>query len=51
MSKIEPGQGNQKLIRADVPTLPVELDRLKLSMLAKELWYYDIPFMHITIGS
>ena len=35
----------------DVPALPVELARLKLSMLAKEAWYYDAPFMHVTIGS
>ena len=39
------------LMRADVPVLPVELARLKLSMLAKEAWYYDVPFMHMTIGS
>ena len=48
MSRIEPAQGNQKLMRADVPALPVELARLKLSMLAKEAWYYDVPFMHVT---
>ena len=36
---------------ADVPALPVELARLKLSMLAKEAWYYDVSFMHATIGS
>ena len=53
MSRIEPAQGNQKLMRADVPALPVELARLKLSMLAKEVWYmyYDVPFMHVTFGS
>ena len=51
MSRIEPAQGNQKLMRADVPALPVELARLKLSMLAKEAWYYDVPFMHVTVGS
>ena len=51
MSRIEPAQGNQKLMRADVPVLPVELARLKLSMLAKEAWYYNVPFMHVTIGS
>ena len=49
MSRIEPGQGNQKLMRAYVPVLPVELARLKLSMLVKEAWYYDVPFMHMTI--
>ena len=49
MSKIEPAQGNQKLMRADVPVLPVELARLKLSMLAKEAWCYDVPSMHVTI--
>ena len=37
MSRIEPAQGKQKLMRADVPALPVELARLKLSMLAKEV--------------
>ena len=35
----------------DVLALPVELVRLKLSMLAKEAWYYDVPFMHVTICS
>ena len=38
-------------MRADVPALLEELARLKLSMLAKEVWYYDVPFMHVTIGS
>ena len=51
MSRIEPAQDNQKFLMADVPAFPVELDRLKLSMLAKEAWYYDVPFMHVTIGS
>ena len=51
MSRIEPAQGNQKLMRADVPALPVELARLKLSMLAKEAWYYDVLFKSVTIGS
>ena len=36
-------------MRADVPALTVELARLKLSMLAKEAWYYDVPFIHVTI--
>ena len=47
---IEPAQGNQKLMRADVPALPVELAILKFSMLTKEVWYYDVPFVHVTIG-
>ena len=51
MSRIEPAQGNQKSMRADVPALTVELARLKFSMLAKETWYYAVPFMHVTIGS
>ena len=51
MSMIEPAQGNQKLMRADVPALPVELTRLKLSTLTKEVSYYNVPFMHVTIGS
>ena len=51
MSRIEPAQGNLKLMRAAVPALPVELARLKFSMLAKEVWYYNVPFMHVTIGS
>ena len=46
MSRIEPAQGNQELMRVDVPVLPLELARLKLFMLAKEAWYYDVPFMH-----
>ena len=50
MSRIEPTEGNQKLMRANVPTLPVELARLELSMLATEAWYYDVPLMHVTIG-
>ena len=50
MSKIEPAQDNQKLMRAGVPVLPVELARLKLSSLAKEAWYYDVPFLHVTVG-
>ena len=51
MSRIEPTQDSQKFMRAEVPALPVELARLKLSMLAKKAWYYDVPFMHATIGS
>ena len=51
MSRFEPAQGNQKLMRADMLALPVELARLKLSKLAKEAWYYNVPFMHVTIGS
>ena len=51
MSRIEPAQCNQKLTRADVPVLRIELARLKLSMIAKEAWYYDVPFVHVTIGS
>ena len=39
-----------KLMRANVPALPVELTRLKPSMLAKEAWYYDVPFMRVTVG-
>ena len=50
MSKIEPAQNNQKLMREEVSVLPVELTRLKLSMLTKKVWYYDVPFMHVTIG-
>ena len=45
MSRMEPAQGNQKLMRANMPGLPVELTRLKLSMMTKETWYYDVPFM------
>ena len=51
MSRIEPAQGKQKLMRAVVPALPEELTNLKLSMLAKEGWYYNVPFMHVTVGS
>ena len=51
MRRIEPAQGNQKLIGADVPALPVKPARLKLSMLVKEACYYDVPFMHVTIGN
>ena len=48
MSWIEPVQGNQKLMRADLLALPVELARLKLSMLTKEVWYCYGPFTHVT---
>ena len=51
MSRIEPVQGNQKLMRADVPALPLELARLKLSMFAKEACFYNVPYMQMTIGS
>ena len=51
MSRIDPAQGNQKLMRVDMLALPVELARLKPSMLAKEACYYDVPFMYMTIGS
>ena len=51
MSRIEPSQGYQKLMRLDVPALPVELARLKLSTSVKEAWYYDAPSMHVTVGS
>ena len=51
MSKIEPAQSNQKLMRLDVFALPVEFATLKLSMLAMEAWYYDVPILHVTVGS
>ena len=51
MRRIEPAQGNQKLMREDLPGLPVELAKLKLSMLAKEARYCDVPFVHVTIQS
>ena len=55
MSRIEPAQGNRTLMDGDVPALPVELARLNSpvteSMLAKEAWYCDVPFMNVTIGS
>ena len=35
-----------------MPALPVELARLiRLLTLGKEAWYYDTPFLHVTIGS
>ena len=40
---MEPTLGNQTLLSMDVPALPVELARLKLSMLEKEAWYYYVP--------
>ena len=51
MSRVELAQGNQKLMRVDMPALLLELTRLKHSMLAKEAWYDDIPFMRMIIGS
>ena len=51
MSMIESAQGNQKLMRVDVPVLPVELARLTLSISAKEACYYGVPFMHMNVGS
>ena len=47
MSRIEPAQDNQKLMRMNMPALHVELTRLKLSMLSKEAWYYNLVFMHV----
>ena len=44
-------------MEGDVPALPVKLARLNSpvgdseSMLAKEAWYYDVPFMNVTVGS
>ena len=38
-------------MREHVPALPVEHARRKLSVLAKEAWYYDVPVMNVTIGS
>ena len=49
--RIEPALGKQQLMRAHVPAFPGELARLKLSMLANEAWYYDVPFMHETVGT
>ena len=45
MGRIDPAQGNRKLMEADEPpaALPVELAKLKLSMLSKEACCYDIP--------
>ena len=31
--------------------LPVELAKLKLSMLSKEVCCYDVPYMKVTVGS
>ena len=31
--------------------LPVELAKLKRSMLSKEACCYDIPYMNVTVGS
>ena len=51
MSRIEHAQGNKKLVRVNVPPLPVELAWLKLSIFAKKVWYYDSPFMYATVVS
>ena len=53
MGRIEPAQGNRKLIQVDAPptALPVELAKLKLSMLSKEACCYDVPQMNVTVGS
>ena len=53
MGRIEPAQGNPKLLEMDAPpaALPVELALLKLSMLSKVLCCYDIPYINVTVGS
>ena len=54
MGRIEPAQGNQKLMEEDTPptALPVELAQLKLlSMLSKEVCCYGIPYMIVTVSS
>ena len=53
MGRIEPAQGNRKLMEVDASpaALPVELAKLKLSMLSKEACCYDVPYMNVTVGS
>ena len=51
MSSPKPAQNSQNLKRADLPALPIELARLKLSRLVKEAWYYAGPFLYMTVGS
>ena len=53
MGRIEPAQGNRKLMEEDAPptSLPVELTQLKLSMLFKEACCCDVPYMNVTVGS
>ena len=50
MGRIQPAQGNWKLMEVDVPAagLPVELvTQAKLSMLSKETCWYCVPFMNM----
>ena len=53
MGRIEPAQGNLRLMEMDTPpaALPVELTLLKLSMLSKEACCYNVPYMNVTVGS
>ena len=53
MGRIEPAQGNRKLIDVDAPpaALVVQLAKLKLFMLSKETCCYNVPYMNVTVGS
>ena len=54
MGRIEPAQGNWKLMDVDVPAtarVTCGTCQAKLSMLSKEVCCYDIPFMNMTFGS
>ena len=53
MGRIEPAQGNRRLMEVDVPpaVLSVELARLELSMLSKEACCYNVPYMNMRVGS
>ena len=55
MKWIEPAQCNQKFVRADVPAFKFTC-RIRLAKAyhlgeGLEVWYYDGPFMHMTVGS
>ena len=38
-------------VDAPPAALPVELAKLKLSMLSKEACCYDVPYTNVTVGS
>ena len=52
MGRIVPAQGNWKLMEVYVWSLVFCRTRqAKLSILVKEAWCYDVPFMNVTTAS
>ena len=51
MGRIEPAQGNRKLMEVDAPPAALVLAKVKLSMLSKAACCYDVPYLNVTVGS